>query len=58
MADMRQELMEQHRNGPDTYIGQLCFRAAEEIRRLENENHYQAARIAGARAALSVKVPE
>ena len=37
MADLKQELTEQHRNGPDTYIGQLCLRASEEIRILENE---------------------
>lgn len=38
MADLRQELTEQSRYGPETYIGQLCARAADEIRRLENEN--------------------
>lgn len=37
MADLRAELIEQHRNGPETYIGQLCLKAAEEIRVLENE---------------------
>lgn len=37
MPDLRQELMEQHRYGPDTYIGQLCLKAAEEIRILGNE---------------------
>lgn len=37
MVDLRQELMEQHRHGPDTYVGQLCLKAAEQIRILENE---------------------
>lgn len=37
MSDLRQELMEQHRHGPDTYVGDLCLKAAEQIRILENE---------------------
>lgn len=57
MADLRQELTEQHRHGPETYMGQLCLRAAEEIRRLENENHHLSCQIAGAKAALTARRP-
>jgi len=58
MADLRQELAEQHRHGPDTYVGDLCLRASEEIRKLENEVHHYKAMIAGVRASISVQHKE
>ncbi len=58
MADLRQELIEQHRHGPETYMGQLCLRAAEEIRRLENENYFQGCQINAAKISLTVRPPD
>lgn len=58
MADLRQELVEQHRHGPDTYVGDLCLRASEEIRKLENQVHHYKAIVAGVRASISVESKE
>lgn len=58
MVDLRQELAEQHRHGPDTYVGDLCLRASEEIRRLENRLHHYKAMVAGVRASISVESRE
>lgn len=52
--DVRRELAAQHDHGPDTYVGQLCRRASEMIRRLENENYDMRERLAKVRSLADV----
>lgn len=50
---LRRELIAQSQHGPETYIGQLAGRAAEHIRRLENEVEDLRSYVRSVRAAVN-----